>query len=89
MTSTNALDWVNGLSQTAASWYNGVSRGTIVVPPAFTPAQVGANQALLNQQLQANLAQSNPTLAGILANPVVIVLAIGLLVIVLIFAFRG
>jgi hypothetical protein len=89
MDTSNALDWVNGLSQTAASWYNGVSRGTIVVPPAFTPAQVGANQALLNQQLQANLAQSNPALAGLLANPIVIIIGIGLLVVALIFAFKA
>lgn len=75
-----------GLSSTAAGWYNGISSGgPVIVPSAASvaAANAAATQVALQQQQQALLSQTNPALAGLLANPSVIVI-IGLAALVLV-----
>lgn len=59
----------------AAAWYNGISEGTPVVT---SPAQGAANQLAINQQAQLALNAQNPALAGLLANPAILII-IGIL----------
>ena len=59
-------DWISGLSNAGASWYNGVTSGTPVIPSSQVAI---ANQLAINQAEQLQLAQTNPTLSGVLANP--------------------
>jgi hypothetical protein len=78
-------------SSTAAAWYNGVSTNTPVVvpsPASVAAAQAAANQVALQQKQQALLAQTNPVLAGILANPTAIVIIGALLLFLLIWVSK-
>ena len=72
--------FINTADNAAAAWYNGITGGTPVIT---SPAQAAANQLAINQASQLQLAQSNPTLSGILANPGFLVL-LGLAIIGLI-----
>lgn len=75
------------LNSGAAAWYNAVATNSPVIVPSLaevTAAQAAANQVALQQQQQAILAQTNPALAGILANPTIIVVIGGLLLILVI-----
>lgn len=76
METTDITSFISGLNNAAASWYNGVSSGTPVIPSSQVAV---ANQLAINQAEQLQLAQSNPTLSGILANPSFL-LIIGLVV---------
>jgi hypothetical protein len=62
---------ISGLGGLGAAFYNAVTFNTPVVTSA---SQAVANQLAVNQAAQLNLSQSNPTLAGILANPGFLVL---------------
>ena len=72
---TGISDFITSLDSQAAAWYRGVT-GTPVVVPATNPAIAAQQQIALNQQAQASLLNTNPVLAGILANPVVLILAL-------------
>lgn len=80
MDSSDISAVISGLSNAGASWYNGISSGTPVIPSSQVAV---ANQLAINQASQLALAQTNPTLAGIFANPGIL-LIIGLVVIGLI-----
>lgn len=80
MDSSDITAAISGLSNAAASWYNGISSGTPVIPSSQVAV---ANQLAINQASQLALAQTNPTLSGILANPGFLVI-IGLLIVGLI-----
>jgi hypothetical protein len=67
----------------AAAWYNGVASNTPIIT---SPSQAIANQLAINQASQLALAQSNPTLSGILANPGFLVL-VGLAIVCIIVYF--
>lgn len=85
-TLTDLGNFLGVASSGAAAWYNGITEGTPVIA---SPQQAAANQIAINQASQIALAQTNPTLAGIFANPA-IVLFIGIaLIALLIFAFRS
>lgn len=77
MTSTDLNSFLNTADMGAAAWYNGIVGGTPVIT---SPSQAVANQLAINQASQLKLAQSNPTLSGILANPGFLVL-IGLAIV--------
>lgn len=80
-------NFINSLDTQAAAWYRGIS-GTPVVVPA-TSSAIAAQQALaIQQQAQANLLNTNPTLAGLLANPFILVVGILALVLLAWLAFR-
>jgi hypothetical protein len=70
-TLTDIGTMLNNGDMAAAAWYNGVTSGTPVIT---SPTQAVANQLAINQASQLALAQSNPTLSGILANPGALVL---------------
>jgi len=80
MNNTDINTFVNNADNAAAAWYNGITGGTPVIT---SPSQAVANQLAINQAAQLQLAQTNPTLSGILANPGALIL-LGLLVIGLI-----
>jgi hypothetical protein len=65
-------DFISDISGQGAAWYRGIS-GTPVVVPATTGAAAAANQLAIQQQAQAQLTSTNPVLAGILANPTVVI----------------
>lgn len=71
------------LDSTAAAWYNGVNTNSPVIVPSAAQtaaAEAAAAQVQLQQQQQAALGQTNPVLAGILANPtVILIIGAGLL----------
>lgn len=84
---TSITDFINSLDSQAAAWYRGIT-GTPVVVPASN-AQIAAQQAIaIQQQAQANLLNTNPTLAGILANPTLIVVIVGALLILAFLVFK-
>ena len=72
---TTVGDFITSLDSQAAAWYRGVT-GTPVVVPATNSAIAAQQQIALQQQAQANLLRTNPVLAGVLANPVVLILAL-------------
>jgi hypothetical protein len=80
-TLTDLTSFLSTASSGAAAWYNGITGGTPVITSA---SQAAANQLAINQASQLALAQSNPTLSGILANPTIIII-IGLALLALIF----
>lgn len=84
---TDIGNFVSGLDSQAAAWYRGIT-GVPVVTPVTSPQLAAAQQIALQQQQQASLLATNPTLAGILANPTAIIVIALLLIAVLIFAFR-
>lgn len=82
---TDLGSFLSTASAGAAAWYNGINNNTPVITSS---QQAAANQVAINQASQLALAQSNPTLAGVLANPVILVL-IGLALLALIvWAFK-
>lgn len=83
-TLTGIGDFISQLSTQGAAWYRGIT-GTPVVVPATSPAIAAQQQVAIQQAAQASLTQTNPALAGILANPTVIVI-VGLLALGLILA---
>lgn len=87
-TLTSLGDFLSGASLSAAAWYNGINQGTPVVPIATSSAAIAAQQAQLQQQAQANLAATHPTLAGILANPTILIIIGLLLVAFIIFVLK-
>ena len=72
---TTVGDFITSLDSQAAAWYRGVT-GTPVVVPATNSAIAAQQQIALQQQAQASLLRTNPVLAGVLANPVVLILAL-------------
>jgi hypothetical protein len=81
---TSIGDFISNLSSQGAAWYRGIT-GTPVVVPATSPAIAAQQQVAIQQAAQASLSQTNPTLAGLLANPTLIVI-VGLLTLGLILA---
>lgn len=79
-TLTSLGSFLSDASAGAAAWYNGITTGTPVIS---SPQQAAANQLAINQASQLALAQSNPTLAGILANPAILII-IGLALLALV-----
>lgn len=80
---TDLSSFLSSGSAAAAAWYNGLTEGT----PIITSGQgAAANQLAINQASQLALAQSNPTLSGILANPTIIII-IGLVLLAVIVYF--
>jgi hypothetical protein len=79
-TLTDIGSFLSGASQQAAAWYNGVNMGTPVIPIGASSAAIAAQQAAINQAAQANLLATNPTLAGIISNPTIIII-IGLVLV--------
>jgi hypothetical protein len=72
---TTVGDFITSLDSQAAAWYRGVT-GTPVVVPATNSAIAAQQQIALQQQAQASLLRTNPVLAGVLANPVLLILAL-------------
>jgi hypothetical protein len=72
MNPTDLNSFLNTADTAAAAWYNGITGGTPVIT---STSQAVANQAAINQAAQLQLNQTNPGLAGILANPGFLVLA--------------
>jgi hypothetical protein len=72
---TTVGDFITSLDSQAAAWYRGVT-GTPVVVPATNSAIAAQQQIALQQQAQASLLRTNPVLAGVLANPVILILAL-------------
>lgn len=86
--SVDLASLVNNLNGAAASWYNAVTTNTPVLPPPTSGAAIAAGQAILNQQAQARLITTSPTLAGILGNPIFLIFAVGLVVLLIVFALK-
>jgi len=84
-------NFVNDLSGQAAAWYTGISGNRIVTPGTSVSLQV-AQAAALQQgaslQAQYALANQNPTLAGLLSSPTLLLLIGGVLIVLLVFLFR-
>ena len=81
----NINSFISSLDTQATAWYSGLSGHPIVT----TPQSAALNQLQLQQQAQANLAVSNPTLTGLLANPTLIVLAVLVLIVLGIYVFKS
>ncbi len=87
--SSSLADILSNASLTASAWYNAVSTGSPVVPitPGETLAQqAAASQIALQQSQQSILGATNPTLAGLLANPTLI-LFIGIIILAIVAYF--
>lgn len=80
---TDLGSFLSSASAGAAAWYNGLTEGTPIITSS---QQAAANQLAINQQEQLALAQSNPTLSGILANPTIIII-VGLVLLAVIVYF--
>jgi hypothetical protein len=77
-------DLLDNLSAQAAPWVTAFT-GTPVVPLPASQGQAAAQQLQLQQQAQANLNKANPTLAGTLSNPTIVLLLFGVLVVIVLF----
>lgn len=67
---------IGALDQAAAPWYNAVAFGTPVVPVPTSAQQAALQQAAIQQQQQQALLGIpviGPLLAGLLANPTLII----------------
>lgn len=80
-------DFVSNLSSQGAAWYRGLT-GTPVVVPATNSAIAAQQQIAIQQAAQANLLNTNPTLAGLLANPTLIIVVALIALAIVIFALR-
>ena len=79
---TSVGDFITSLDSQAAAWYRGVT-GTPVVVPATNSSIAAQQQIALQQEAQASLLRTNPVLAGVLANPVVLILGLVLLIVLM------
>ena len=79
-------DLLSTVSSQAAPWVSAFT-GTQVVPTALNSSQAAYTQLQIQQQAQARLAAQNPTVAGVLSSPTVILLLVGGLIILLLFLF--
>lgn len=84
---SSVSDFISNVSSQAAAWYRGIT-GSPVVVPATSPAIAAQQQIAIQQQAQANLLATNPVLAGILANPTVLIAGLLLIGLLLILVFR-
>jgi hypothetical protein len=80
-------DFISSLDSQAASWYRGIT-GVPVVVPASNASIAAQQQIAINQAAQASLLRSNPTLAGIISNPTVLIIGLAGILLILVFAFR-
>lgn len=81
-------NFISGLDAQAAAWYRGIS-GNPVVTPVTSPQLAAAQQIAIQQQQQASLLATNPTLAGVLANPTAIIVIAIIMIGILILAFKA
>jgi hypothetical protein len=80
---TEIGNFISSLDTQAAAWYRGLT-GSPVVTPAFSSQSALSQQIALQQAAQASLLNTNPTLAGIISNPtVMIMLGLGILVLLI------
>lgn len=84
---TDVTGFINSLDTQAAAWYRGIT-GVPVVVPATNSTIAAQQQIAIQQAAQASLLQTNPTLAGILANPTFVVLIVVALLVLAYLAFR-
>jgi hypothetical protein len=63
---------ISGLSGLAAPWFT-AETGRSVIPLPTSAAQAALQQTQIQQQAQAKLLQTQPTTAGLLANPTVVI----------------
>lgn len=73
---------ISGLSSLASPWFTAIS-GQSVIPIAATPQQAALQQVQIQQQAQAKLLQTAPSTAGLLANPTVLLIGVGLFILLL------
>lgn len=85
---SDIANFVSGLDSQAAAWYRGIT-GVQVVTPVTSGQLAAAQQIAIQQAQQASLLATNPTLAGILANPTAIIVIALVLIGILILAFRA
>jgi hypothetical protein len=83
---TDLGSFLSTASTGAAAWYNGVTEGTPVITSS---QQAAANQLAINQAQQISLGQTNPFLAGILANPTVLIIGVLLFIVLLVFVIKS
>lgn len=67
---------ISGLSSLAAPWFTSIT-GNSVVPIPTSAAQAALQQTQIQQQAQAKLLATSPTAAGLLSNPTVVLVGIG------------
>jgi hypothetical protein len=67
---------ISGLSSLAAPWFTSIT-GNSVVPIPTSAAQAVLQQTQIQQQAQAKLLQTAPNTAGVLANPTIILIGVG------------
>lgn len=84
---TDVTAFINSLDSQAAGWYRGIT-GVPVVLPAPNSTIAAQQQIAIQQQAQANLLRTNPTLAGLLANPTIVIVGLLALILLAYFAFR-
>ena len=77
----NVSNFINDLSSQAAAWYNGVNTTGVVITPGTTAAQL----ALQNQQ---TLAVTNPTAYALLNSPILWILAIGAILVAVLYFMK-
>jgi hypothetical protein len=68
---------ISGLSSLAAPWFTSIT-GQSVIPVPTSAAQAALQQTQIQQQAQAKLLQTQPTTAGLLANPTLILVGVGI-----------
>lgn len=76
--------FLTDVSEAAAPWVQAFT-GKVVTP---TPGTAATLQAQLQLQSQAQLTQKAPVTSGLLANPLIWIVVLGLLLIGLIWAIR-
>lgn len=68
---------ISGLSSLAAPWFTSIT-GKSVIPLPTSVANAALQQTQIQQQAQAKLLQTQPNTAGLLANPTVVLVGIGI-----------